>query len=179
MAPALVLAAILIGALVSLVMLHAIVSRAVRLLGYESIPPQTVALGTILVGNTFAAYLAWEVVLSNLGGNVLEILCGFIYVLLTYNAYCFCYFNTLNLSETSLHVNILMRLLVRNGMPTEELKSIYGVKDMISARIDRMVALGQLKEKDGRFFLRNDALVIIGRAINTWRKILGLPLSPG
>jgi hypothetical protein len=78
-----------------------------------------------------------------------------------------------------LHVNILMRLLVGGEMRPEELARIYGVKDMISARIDRMIALGQLEEKGGRYFLCNKSLIVVGRTINIWRRILGLPLSPG
>jgi hypothetical protein len=159
--------------------LHAALSRAVRYFGHASAPPQTVALGAIVVGNIPVAYLAWHFALKNLAGNLPELLSGFVYVLLTYNACCFCYLNALNVTETSLHVNILMRLLVGGEMRPEELARIYGVKDMISARIDRMIALGQLEEKGGRYFLCNKSLIVVGRTINIWRRILGLPLSPG
>jgi hypothetical protein len=39
--------------------------------------------------------------------------------------------------------------------------------------------LGQLEEKGGRYFLCNKSLIVVGRTINIWRRILGLPLSPG
>ena len=173
------LAMILIGAPVGVCIVHAIASRTIRYFGYGSVPPQSFALFTSILGNVPVLYLAWEAVPNGLLGNPLEIICGLAYVLVTYNTSCFLYFNLVNLTETSLHVNILMRLLVGGGTRPEELSRIYGVKDMISARIDRMIALGQLREKDERYFLCNSTLVIIGRAVNTWRKILGLPLSPG
>jgi hypothetical protein len=174
----LALGGILICAPIGLFLSHAIVSRALRLLGKTSVPPQFVMLCTAMAGNVPVVYLAWTTVLKNLSGGLLEVLCGLAYVLLTYNCSCYVYFCILNLSETSLHVNILMRLLIGGGTPAEELKSIYGVKDMIGARIDRMIALGQLQEKDDRYVTGNRTLVLIGRVINLWRRILAMPLSP-
>src|SRR6516225_8865904 len=101
------LVGILIAAPVGLFLAHAIVSRLVRLCGYRSVPPQTIALGTIAAGNIPLAWLAWEVHIKNLGGDPVERVCGFAYALLTYNACCFCYLNLLNMTEISLHVNIL------------------------------------------------------------------------
>jgi hypothetical protein len=172
------MAAIVIGAPVGLFVLHAALSRIVRFCGYGSVAPQIVAVGAAGIGNIPVAYLAWTVVLKNIAGGPMEVLCGYTYVLLTYNACCYGYFNILNLSETSLHVNILMRLLVGGGTRPEELARIYGVDEMISSRIDRMIALGQLKEKDGRYILGNRTLVLVGGVINAWRRLLGLPLSP-
>ena len=174
----LALGGILVGAPVGLFLLHAIVSRGLRYLGKSAVPPQVVMLCTALAGNVPVLYLAWEAVLKNLAGDPLEILCGLAYVLLTYNCCCYLYFTILNLSETSLHVNILMRLLVGGGTRQEELASMYGVKDMISARIDRMIALGQLREKDGFYIPGNRTLLVIGRVVNVWRRILRMPLSP-
>jgi hypothetical protein len=172
------LAAILISAPVGLFLLHALVSRIVRYCGYRSAAPQIVAACTAGLGNVPVVYLAWEMALKNVAANPLEVICGLAYVLLTYNACCFGYLCFLNLSETSLHVNILMRLLVGGGMPPEELARIYGVEEMIGARIDRMVAMGQLTQQEDRYFLGNRTLVLVGRVLNTCRRILGLPLSP-
>jgi hypothetical protein len=172
------LGGILLAAPFGLCIAHAIVSRVVRYCGDKSVPPQTVALGTIVAGNIPVAWIAWEAFLKTLSGNLPEVLSGFTYVLATYNACSFCYLNALNMSETSLHVNILMRLLIEDGMPLDELSRIYGVKDMINARIDRMIVMGQLEEKDQRYFTGNRTLVLIGRVINVWRRILSLPLSP-
>jgi hypothetical protein len=174
----LALGVILVCAPVGLLLLHAVVSRGLRRFGNTSVPPQFVVLCTAVAGNIPVLYVAWEAVLKNYLGQPLDVLCGLMYVVLTYNCCCYLYFGILNLSETSLHVNILIRLLIEDGMAEQELSRLYGVKEMISARIERMIALGQLKEKDDRYFLGNGTLVLIGRLINIWRRILSLPLSP-
>jgi hypothetical protein len=174
----LALAGILVCAPVGLFVVNAIVSRALRYCGKASVPPQFVSLCTALAGNLPVLYFAWGAALKNLAGHPLDLFCGLAYVVLTYNCCCYLYFCILNLSETSLHVNILMRLLISGGTRQEELAGIYGVKDMIGARIDRMIALGQLKEQDGRYVTGNRTLVLIGRVVNIWRRILSLPLSP-
>ncbi len=173
------LAAILTGAPVGLFVAHAVVSRILRYCGYGSVPPQVVGLATAAAGNLPVVFLAWEAALKSSAGNSIDAFYGIAYVLLTYNACCYGYFCVLNLSETSLHVNILMRLLTGGGTRPEQLAHMYGVEEMISARIDRMIALGQLQEKGGRYFLGNGTLVLVGRVINLWRRILRLPLAPG
>jgi hypothetical protein len=174
----LALAAIVVCAPIGLFLAHAAASRIARWFGHSAIAPQTVAALTVMVGNIPVAYVTWAAVLKHLEAGVIEVLCGLAYVLLTYNACAFCYLNALNVTETSLHVNILMRIFASGGMALDELTRIYGVRDMISARVHRMIALGQLTEKDGRYFLNNKSLVLVGRVINVWRVILGLPLSP-
>lgn len=160
-------------------MAQAIVSRGLRGIGFQSIPPQFVALITIAIGNVPVLWLAWEWAPRDLSAAALDLVCGACYILLTYNALAFCYFNVLNASETSLHVHILMTLLIEGSIPSKELTERYNAHHMISARIERMIAFGQLRELDGRFVLSGQAhLVTIGRLINLWRKILGLPLSP-
>jgi hypothetical protein len=173
-----VLAAIVIGAPIALVIAHAAASRLARLLGHSTVAPQTVAALTALAGNIPLAWITWMSVLRYLKGGVIETVCGFGYVLLAYNACCFCYLNFLNVTETSLHANILMRLFIGNGLALEELTRIYGVADMTSARIHRMIALGQLREAGGRYYSNNKSLILVGRVINLWRTILGLPLTP-
>jgi hypothetical protein len=172
------LAAILVCAPVGLLILHAVVSWILRYCGYGSVAPQLVTVCAAAGGNVPVVYLAWEAALKNVAGNPVEILCGLAYVLLTYNACCYGYFCLLNLTETSLHVNILTRLLIGGGMRPEELARLYGVKDMINSRIDRMIALGQLQEKEGRYVAGNGTVVLLGRVLNVWRRVLGLPLSP-
>jgi hypothetical protein len=178
MPDALVLALIVILAPVGLFVLHAIVSRLVRYGAHGSVAAQTVTVGSIALGNLPLAFVTWELVLKHSTGGLFDALCGFAYVLATYNACCFCYLNVLNVSETSLHVNILMRLLTGGGMKLDDLGKIYGVREMINARIDRMTSLGQLLERDGRYYLNNTTLVRVGRVINAWRRVLRLPLTP-
>jgi hypothetical protein len=172
----LALLVILIASLASLFILHAIACRVARATGHDSRPPQTIALGTILLWNVPVVLAAWRVAFRNLEG--FELVCGLLFVLMTYNACGFGYFCLLNVTETSLHVNILMRLWVQNGMTLDELTARYSVKQMIAARIERMIGLGQLEERDGRYYLRNNTFLLIERVYDMWRLLLGLPRSP-
>src|SRR5579862_854552 len=91
--------------------IHAVLTHLLRLLGV-SIPPQLVVLRTVLLGNVLMMWLAWGLIFQKLAGTSSAVACGMIIVVLIYNALGFCYFCLLNLSETSLHVHILMDLLL-------------------------------------------------------------------
>jgi hypothetical protein len=125
------------------------------------------------------AWLSWVIAFEKSSSGELGVFCGICYVLLTYNALAFCYLNFLNASETSLHVHILMTLLLEGSIPFDDLTKRYGAREMIGARIERMIAFGQIKEVDGFFVLTGRAhLVTVGKLINQWRRVLRLPLSP-
>lgn len=157
---------------------HAAMTRLLRLLGV-SIAPQLVVLRTVALGNVLMVWLAWELVFGKLGAGFSAIASGFTLVVLTYNALGFCYFCLLNLSETSLHVHILMDLLLSGPIPAEQLSIRYGVSEMINTRVERMIALGQLQRQNGFFVVNSPGLLTVGRIIHGCRKILRLPLAPG
>jgi len=172
------LTVILVVSPIGLLVGQAILSRLLRATGAD-VAPQLVALGTILIGNGVVGFLAWGFCLGTSCSGRLEMLCGLIYTLLVYNALCFCYLNVLNASETSLHVHIIMTVLLEGNVRPENLAAKYGAKEMIASRIDRMIALGQISERDGRFVLDKGALLVtIGKGINVLRRTLRLPLSP-
>ena len=155
---------------------HAILTRVIRLLG-RLIAPQLVVLGTVLLGNIPVLWLGWILVLRDLRGDFWSMACGIVYLILTYNALGFCYFCLLNLSETSLHVHILMDVLLSGPIPAADLASRYGVGDMLNARVERMIALGQLRSQNELFVVNSRGLLLAGRVIHNWRRLLGLPLS--
>ncbi|MGB6943706.1 MAG: hypothetical protein WBE37_15000 [Bryobacteraceae bacterium] len=158
-------------------LIQAALTRIIRLLGV-SLAPQLVVLGTVLLGNLPMVWLAWKLAFTPLAGNWPAMACGVVLVLLTYNALGFLYFNLLNLSETSLHVHILMDLLLSGSMPAGELAARYGVDNMIETRIERMIQLGQLQAQGASFVVNNRSLLHVGRVIHFWRKLLRLPLTP-
>jgi hypothetical protein len=152
-------------------------TRLIRLLGL-SFAPQLMVLGAVLLGNVPMVWLTWKLIFAQLLGDWPAVASGVALVLLTYNALGFCYFSLLNLSETSLHVHILTDLLLSGPMPADELAARYGIREMIHARIERMIALGQLRGQGGLFVVNSRGLLAVGRVIQVWRKLLGLPLSP-
>jgi hypothetical protein len=174
---ALTLTLLLLTSPFAICIIQAAMTRFIRLLGL-SISPQLLVLGIVLLGNIPMLWLAWRLVLQELAGGFLAGACGVTLVVLTYNALGFCYFSLLNLSETSLHVHILMDLLLSGPMAVDELASRYSVAALINARVDRMIALGQLRSLNGLFRVNSRGLLVVGRVIHVWRKLLRLPLSP-
>jgi len=143
-----------------------------------SIAPQLLSLGIVLLGNVPMIWLSWEFGLRIFTRDLSNLVCGAALVVLTYNALGFCYFCLVNLSETSLHVHILMELMLSGTIAMDELLARYGVTEMIDARVDRMIALGQLRSQNGAFVVTSRSLLMVGRIIHFWRKLLRLPLSP-
>lgn len=173
----LILLLLLLASPLGIFLLQAALSRMLRLLRL-SVAPQLLALGIVGIGNIPIIWLAWKWVFAGLAGDWLSIACGLILVIGTYHGLSFCYFNLLNLSETSLHVHILMELLLSGSAPAIDLEARYGVKEMMEVRVERMITLGQLRHHGDRFVANNRTLLIVGRLIHFWRRVLKLPLSP-
>ena len=170
---------LLLGALVGIYIANIIVSRMARHLRSKLPAPQILTLGVIFFGNIPILWLAWDLALSAICRSPMDCACGVVYVLLAYNSLGFWYFNILNLSETSLHVHILMELLVEGRIRSSDLLKRYSAQEMIDTRIDRMIALGQLTERKGRYVVTGNAtLLTVGKLIHYWRVILALPLRP-
>ena len=174
---ALILLALLLGSTVLTCIVHAMLTRLMRILR-RSVAPQLVVLGIVLLGNIPILQLTSNLVFPELNGGLFAEACCIMYVLLTYNALGFCYFCVLNVSETSLHVHILMDLLLSGHLRGDELSTRYNVSAMIHARVERMIELGQLRNQSGRFVVNNRGLLIVGRIIHVWRRVLNLPLTP-
>jgi len=176
--PALTLLFLLLVSPLAVCITNAVLTRLFRIIGRRSVAPQLVVIGTVLFGNLPMLWLAWKLALQQLAPDVQAVFSGVVLVVLTYNGLGFCYFCLLNLSETSLHVHILMDLLLSGSMQAEELAVRYGVSEMINTRIERMIALGQLRNQNGFFVVNNRGLLAIGLVVQMWRKLLRLPLSP-
>lgn len=50
---------------------------------------------------------------------------------------------------------------------------------MLDARLDRLIAIRQIKQHSGRYFLDQRLLYVIARGIAAWRKLVGFPSSKG
>jgi len=167
---------LLVASVVGLFVVQAIVIRIARRAGYDAGAPQALVVLTELAWNVPVVAAAWLLVFQDLHG--LDLIAGLLFVLLVYNCCGFGYFCLLNVTETSLHVNILMQLRVQGGMTQDQLIARYSVKQMLAARIERMTSLGHLENRDGRYYLRKNTVLQIERVYDLWRRILALPLSP-
>jgi hypothetical protein len=158
---------------------NALLGQTLRLCFRRQAPPQFVALAAAAIGFMPVAWLAWIFSLRHITDTNADIVSGFVYLALAHGGFSFCYFNVLNASETSLHVHILTEIFLERRLDPRELSKRYSASEMVHARIERMIALGQLREEDGFFVSGNRTLVTVGRVINTWRKVLGLPIPSG
>src|SRR5215831_4295303 len=153
------LALVLLASPLGILTLHAILTRIVRSRGH-SIAPQLLAVSSVLLGHVPVLWLAWRLALHNLCSNRADLFAGVIFVFLTYNALAFCYVCLFNVSETSLHVHILT-IVFQHELPVGELAERYNAAEMIKTRIDRMISLGQLTEKDGYFVLTGNTVLLL------------------
>jgi len=163
---------------VGIYLLQAILTRVLAFIGCRAVPPQLLSFGAVMLGNVPVLWLAWVSGVRPLAGTISDMASGIVYVLLTYQAIGFCYFHLLNATETSLSIHILMEMLSEGSISVEKLRRNYSPKEIIEARIDRMVSLGQMEERNGRFVLGNRTILWSGKMIDLWRMILGLPLNP-
>jgi hypothetical protein len=98
------------------------------------------------------------------------------YALLTAGAYAglgFCYFAFLNLNQASLRIRMLKELDAAPGatLPLADLLERYHAGHILDARLERLVAGGQLVERDGRY-LRGprSEFLLLSRVLNLLKR---------
>lgn len=74
----------------------------------------------------------------------------FMFLLYSFSAYT--YFHLFNMSETSRRVRMIAAISTNQLKDLTKLENIYDDVTMIQVRLDRLVALGQLKVENGRYF---------------------------
>ncbi|OGP15651.1 MAG: hypothetical protein A2052_07245 [Deltaproteobacteria bacterium GWA2_54_12] len=115
----------------------------------------------------------WAVHLSVLDGP--ELRASALYALLAYALLAYSYFHLFNMGETARRVRILVELRERGNISVEELKSFYDAGAILDRRLERLVALGQVRLEGGRIVLKSRRLYWAAVVINWWGRILSLP----
>jgi hypothetical protein len=93
-----------------------------------------------------------------------------------YSASAFLYFSFFNIGETSVRIRILRELAqAPSGLSAEELIEKYSVQTMINARIERMLANGEMLLRGGRYYYSGHPkfLILAKRCQALQRLILG------
>ena len=86
--------------------------------------------------------------------------------LLAYLCFAYSYvFGFFNPSETARRVRIVVELLAAGdrGLRLDELYAVYNARMAIDVRVDRLVAGGQLVERDGRYVIGAPAMLYLAR----------------
>jgi hypothetical protein len=112
----------------------------------------------------FGLLEVWRITGTGVSGDSLAIAClvnAPIYVALSY-----CYFNFVNLGQTSVRIRLYTEIAERpGGMSASDLVHIYDEKALMRARVDRLLESGDLVERDGRYHLGRRRLVPIASVI--------------
>lgn len=177
MQPILALLLILLAAPLGMFLLHMVVHRFLLLLkpttsGHAS------AIVTILSGNLLVLYLGWLFAFSHWVSTPFSLISGVLYTLIVYNGLGILYLDVLNISETSLHMHILLEIVWSDGLSSAALRERYSAENMVGARLERLTSIGQIYLKNDRYYLGNRTILYLSRALTLWRAILGLPLEP-
>ena len=98
---------------------------------------------------------------------------GCLYAVLVYGCLSYAYLHVYLMGETARRLHILYELKVHGCMPVDQIAARYGAGDMLSARLDRLLAMHQLEKKGGRYVLRKQFLCFASRIIVLWARVLG------
>lgn len=90
------------------------------------------------------------------------------------NGISYGYFHFFNMSETARRVRILLQIYSQKRLNVAELKDIYSPGDMVSFRIQRLLASGQIVHgADNRYRISSRFLLRVAFVIEWVRKLLG------
>lgn len=146
---------------------HAVLSRRLR-----SASRQKTAAAAAVLGSLPASVLLWEGALKNYQGAGLAT--ALVYCFLVYGTLAYCYFHFFNMSETARRIKIITEIHRGGSISEQDLMAKYRTTDVITTRLDRLVALNQLNYEDGYYSLKGRTLYWAGTAIFFWRRLLGM-----
>lgn len=119
----------------------------------------------------FAALICLEFVLSNGLGWVLVVDAATDAV--TYGALGYCYFHFINMGETARRIRILRELYEAGGVLTlEEIMKRYNASEMVHHRLNRLLANGQIKYENGRYFIADQTVLNIAKVMGIMKHMM-------
>jgi len=98
-----------------------------------------------------------------------------VFAFLVFNGIAYAYFHIFNMSETARRIRMLLQIRRAGpaGLRVQELELQYPQKDMIEARLDRLVRMNQLSlGPDGRYRVAGKTLLWAGRIMGLWRHLV-------
>ncbi len=123
-----------------------------------------------------AAGLVWAAAAAP--GDPAGLIGGLLYLFLIYLLAGYVYFHFFNMSETARRVRLLIESSKTGSLNKADLKKLYPHQDIVSVRIERLTALGELRRSGERYFLGNRVLLLPAKLIFTLRRLLFPPAKP-
>lgn len=93
---------------------------------------------------------------------------------LIYACFGFCFFNMVNANISSLRVRLIKEYLMHDPapLPDEIVFQRYSSREILEARLARLLAGGQIYATSGRYYVRRGIVVWIGRFFAALRRLL-------
>lgn len=133
---------------------------------------QTVAFKSAVWGYLPVALCLWIFVFSKFAG--VRGAAAIAYCLLVYSSIAYTYFHFFNMSETARRIRILYEIYEAGSISSERMTALYKTTDVISIRLERLVAMRQLTYDGGYYAISGRTLLWAGHLIFFWRRLLGL-----
>ena len=158
---------------VALFTTHILVSRyGGRYLSLKS--PQVILVRLTLAYNSAVLVGTWLIARFE-ARDAAHTMYMLVFAFLVFNGIAYGYFHIFNMSETARRIRMLLQLRQAGpaGLRIEELERQYTPKDMIAARLDRLVRMNQLSlAQDGRYRVAGNTLLWAGRIMGLWRRLV-------
>lgn len=97
-----------------------------------------------------------------------------IYAFLVYNSLGYAYFHVFNMSETARRIKILFEIKKNKSLSVENLTQDYQSDFMVKTRLQRLIELNQIKQINGKYFIKCKILLFAAIMVNFLKKILNL-----
>jgi hypothetical protein len=140
----------------------------------EKSSPQLLLVRLILVFNVPVTVATW-LIARHEGRGTTETVYMLVFAFLVFNGVAYAYFHFFNMSETARRIRMLLQIRHAGdaGLRVQDLERAYSPRDMIDARLDRLVKMRQLAlGPDGRYRVAGRLLLRAGRIMNLWRRLV-------
>lgn len=157
--------------------LHVGLQRGAQWLRWK-LPAQIGAFMAIFCAFIPIAYVLWRNAADRPAVYAEDAFCVLIYFVLVYLMIGYLYISFLNLSDTSLHIHILMEIALAGQLALSSLEQEYNKDTMVDAKIHRLISLGLLRDEKGQLYSANKGYLYYGYLFDVWRRVMGVPTEP-
>ena len=148
-------------------------SQAVLMRMFRGASAQLLTMSSMVLG-----YPLFFLIVSFMGFASVHDLNFYLFLFFLYSFSAYTYFHVFNMSETSRRVRMLSAISTAKLSQVDDLKDIYDDGKMIEVRLQRLVSLGQIVQRDGKFYPKGKLFTNTAVAFYTLGSILSRPWLP-
>src|ERR1051325_1189059 len=140
--------------------------------------PHTTPFLTAALVNGIALAVFLPLSFQQQGARAVEVASGLVYLLIYVNSVAFFNWFLFTVTDVSMHVHLLREIGRQAAIRPEVLAQRYNKATILSARIPRLLELGQLRLETGRLVLGGSSVLFGAWVCRCLRRVLDLPLRP-